>query len=279
MKVHWPPTPLKVLYYTIFTSDPEEPYLSFHPENPELSEDLKETLPSEILGTTNPFVTSWSLPEQPSELERISKFLKSLGPKSKRLLDDATTGTPAIFKSLGWDQENGGGLVASIDINGLDEDKMQSKLRKLREEVRTGKRKYHLFASNCSTLSAEVLLAGAGSDKFDLYKSMNQISREINTSRQSWILPGNSQNKERILEYVRDAAESVLFQYHSRGGSSGFVVKTVSRDTLCLTIGAETLARRYISLAYHQIPRRALVVQSQHLFQRLSLPSLLLQMF
>jgi hypothetical protein len=24
-----------------------------------------------------------------------------------------------------------------------------------------------------------------------------------------------------------------------------------------LTIGAETLARRYISLAYHQIPRRA----------------------
>ena len=30
-----------------------------------------------------------------------------------------------------------------------------------------------------------------------------------------------------------------------------------------LTIGAETLARRYISLAYHQIPRRALPISSK----------------
>jgi hypothetical protein len=30
-----------------------------------------------------------------------------------------------------------------------------------------------------------------------------------------------------------------------------------------LTIGAETLARRYISLAYHQIPRRAVQIPKQ----------------
>jgi hypothetical protein len=34
-----------------------------------------------------------------------------------------------------------------------------------------------------------------------------------------------------------------------------------------LTIGAETLARRYISLAYHQIPRRALIFHEYIYYQ------------
>jgi hypothetical protein len=35
MKVHWPPTLLKVLYYTIFTSDPEEPFWLHPPKDGE----------------------------------------------------------------------------------------------------------------------------------------------------------------------------------------------------------------------------------------------------
>jgi hypothetical protein len=220
----------------------KDDYLSFHPEDPKVSEDLKETLPSEVLGSTNSFLMNFSLREQPSELERISTFLKSLGPNARKLLDDATKGSSPAFRDLYWDKTRGDGLVESININGLDEDKMQSKLRKLREEVRTGKRKYHLFTSNCSTLSAEVLLAGAGFDKFDLYKSMNEISREISISKKNWILPGNSPNRERVLELVRDTAESVLFQYYSRGS----IATPLSKVIAAVFVASDFLSREFI---------------------------------
>lgn len=202
----------------------ENGYLSFHPKDPELLNDLRGNL------TMNPLDIDLT-----QRNDGVLAKLKSLSLEARRLLDG--NGVPASLGSYVSDVASGQGLVSKIDINWLNQVKMQKQLSDFNDQIEAGTLKYQLRVSNCSTLSAGLLLTGAGSSKFDPHKSMKQIWDELNSNRSLFY-----KNNGRFVECVRDITGDVSLQCMMRGTLATPVSKLIATALLSTNLLTRSLA-------------------------------------
>src|SRR5689334_25355789 len=102
----------------------------------------------------------------------------SFHPVTPDLVEDLL-GSPAMLKgNRAFDTRGGDSPTNTIHINWLNVDAMHTRACAIANACDTGRLKYRLFGTNCSSVVADLLAAGVGQE-FAPHKTMSQLWDEL----------------------------------------------------------------------------------------------------
>lgn len=155
----------------------------------------------------------------------------SFHPDNEDLIKDVM-GSPAELRTYESDCERNGMPKHRIKIDWLDEDAMVQRMGEIDVGARHGRIKYRLLSTNCSSMAADLLFAGAGVN-FDSHKTMKQLYSELN--RRPF-----RHDHMRALEWVREAIEDVAFMCARRGR-----VAPVAKTIVAILLATDLASREF----------------------------------